>query len=274
VPSTLDQLIAQAAGAGVAAFDAKVLAAHALGASRAWLAAHGADALSATQTAAVQQALARRAAGEPVAYITGQREFYGLAFAVTPAVLIPRPETEWLVDFIVQHAPLGGSVADIGCGSGAIAVAAAHARPDLHITATDLSADALAVAQRNAHTHGVAARMRFAHGDVYTPLAGQRFDVIVSNPPYVAASDAHLTQGDLRFEPRSALTDAADGLSILRRLAQGAPAHLKPHGWLALEHGYNQADAVQALLRAAGLENVRTTADLAGQPRNTAGQRA
>lgn len=275
MPTTIQQLLKQATQAGVAAFDAKVLAAHALGVNRAWLAAHSDDPLSATQAQAVQHTLQRRAAGEPVAYITGVREFYGLPFVVTPNVLIPRPETEWLVDFIVQRAPQGSLVADIGCGSGAIAVAAAHTRPDLHITATDVSAAALAVAQRNAVAHGVQDRVTFVQGDLFAPLAtlaGQRFAVIASNPPYIAAGDAHLAQGDIRFEPQGALTDAADGLAILRRLAEGAAAHLQPGGWLALEHGYDQGPAVHALLTAAGFQNVYTVADLAGRPRNTAGQ--
>jgi release factor glutamine methyltransferase len=267
-----DQLIAHAIQAGVAPLDAKVLAAHTLGVSRAWIAAHGTDPLSAAQTQAVQAALARRAAGEPVAYITGQREFYGLTLAVSPAVLIPRPETEWLVDFAVQHTPRNGRIADIGCGSGAIAVSVAHTRPDLHVTATDISADALAVAQRNAQTHDATARMTFAPGDLYAPLGGTRFDVIVSNPPYIAAGDTHLQQGDLRFEPATALTDHADGLALIRILVAKAGVHLTPGGWLALEHGHDQGNQVHALFTQAGFAQVRSVADLAGLARNTLGQ--
>jgi release factor glutamine methyltransferase len=265
------QLLHEAMQQGVAALDAKVLAAHTLSVDRTWLITHDQTLLTTAQAVSVRAALQRRAQGEPVAYITGQREFYGLMLQVSPAVLIPRPETEWLVDFIVQRAPPNAHVADVGCGSGAIAVAAAHARPDLQIVATDISAAALAIAQRNAALHQVHQRVHLVQGDLYAPLAAQRFEVIVSNPPYIAQHDAHLAQGDLRFEPQAALTDGADGLTLLRRLAQGARAHLRAGGWLALEHGHDQAVAVQALLSEAGLAQVRTVPDLAGLPRNTVG---
>jgi release factor glutamine methyltransferase len=163
-------------------------------------------------------------------------------------------------------------VADIGCGSGAIAVALAYSRPDLQIIATDISAPALEIAKANAHRHGLLERIQFAQGDLYAPLAGLQLDVIVANPPYIAAADAHLHQGDLRFEPPCALTDQADGLAILRRLAKHAHEYLRPGGWLALEHGYDQGSAVADLLSAAGLENVRTHTDLFANPRNTTGQ--
>jgi release factor glutamine methyltransferase len=259
---------------GLAPLDARVLVAHALGVPRIWLITHRDDALSPVQCDAAHAVIARRAAGEPVAYITGQREFYGLMLQVSPAVLIPRPETEWLVEFAATHAPTGGQVADIGCGSGAIAVALAHKRPDLHVFATDISLEALEVARANAHQHGVDARVHFACGDLYAPLEAAQFDVIVSNPPYIAADDAHLRQGDLRFEPQTALTDCADGLQLLRRLAHGASARLNPGGWLALEHGFDQGQAVATLLTQAGLENVATHTDLSAQPRNTVAQNA
>jgi release factor glutamine methyltransferase len=268
---TVHQLLAQAAQLGVASLEAKTLLAHTLGVARSWLVAHDQDLLALEQTTDAQQALQRRAAGEPVAYITRQREFYALALQVSPAVLIPRPETEWLVDFLVQHAPPNAHVADIGCGSGAIAVATAHARPDLHITATDISTAALEVARHNTQQHGVQARVHTVQGDVYAPLAGQRFAMIVSNPPYIAQGDAHLTQGDLRFEPPIALTDGANGLELLHRVAAGACAHLQSGGWLAVEHGHDQAKAVQALFTQAGLTHVQTVHDLAGLPRNTVG---
>jgi release factor glutamine methyltransferase len=267
-------LLSHAVHIGLAPLDARILVAHAVGVPRIWLITHGDDALTPAQCDAAHAVIARRATGEPVAYITGQREFYGLMLSVSPAVLIPRPETEWLVEFAATHAPAGGQVADVGCGSGAIAVALAHKRPDLHVLATDISEEALEVARANAQKHGVAARVRFAGGNLYAPLQAARFDVIVSNPPYIAAADAHLQQGDLRFEPRTALTDHGDGLQLLRRLAQGADARLNPGGWLALEHGFDQGDAVAALLAQAGLENVATHTDLSGQPRNTVAQKA
>jgi release factor glutamine methyltransferase len=222
---------------------------------------------------AAQTAIARRAAGEPVAYILGEREFYGLRFRVDPAVLIPRPETEHLVEFAIAHAPQGATVADIGCGSGSIAIALAHARPDLLVIATDVSAAALQVARANALALGVAQRVTFMQGDLLAPLAQASCAVVVSNPPYIAAGDAHLAQGDLRFEPTSALTDGADGLALLRKIAADAPRCLTPGGWLAVEHGHDQGAAVMALFQAAGLEQVATTPDLAGIPRNTVGQR-
>ncbi|MGL4574056.1 MAG: peptide chain release factor N(5)-glutamine methyltransferase [Burkholderiaceae bacterium] len=267
-------LLAHAVHEGLAPLDVRVLVAHALGVPRIWLITHGDDALSPVQCDAARAAIARRAAGEPVAYITGQREFYGLMLHVSPAVLIPRPETEWLVEFAATNAPTGGHVADIGCGSGAIAVALAHKRPDLQVLATDVSTEALDIARANAQQHGVAARVRFACGDLYAPLEGAQFDMIVSNPPYIAAQDVHLQQGDLRFEPSLALTDRADGLALLRRLAQGASARLNPGGWLALEHGFDQGQAVATLLAQAGLENVATHTDLSAQPRNTVAQKA
>jgi release factor glutamine methyltransferase len=270
--TTVTDLLAHAARLNVAPMEAKALLAHALSVPRAWLVAHDREVLPAAQAALAQEALQRRAAGEPVAYVTGQREFYGLMFNVSPAVLIPRPETEWLVDFAVQHAPPYAKLADIGCGSGVIAVATAHARNDVQVTATDVSAQALQVAQGNARQHQVQARVQCVQGDVYAPLAGQRFDMVISNPPYIAQGDVHLQRGDLRFEPPGALTDGADGLAILRRVVAGARQHLQPGGWLAVEHGHDQAAAVQALFAQAGLAQVRCLQDLAGLPRNTVGR--
>jgi release factor glutamine methyltransferase len=219
--------------------------------------------------ARLAQLLARRLAGEPIAYITGSREFYGLEFAVTPAVLIPRPETELLVELACERLPQGASVLDLGTGSGAIAVAIAHVRPDARVTALDASAAALEVARGNAQRHG--AQVTFLQSDWYASLAPQRFDLIVSNPPYIVAGDAHLSQGDLRFEPVDALTDHADGLDALRAIINGAPGFLAPGGWLLMEHGYDQAAAVRALLNAKGYAQTQSWRDLAGIERASGG---
>jgi release factor glutamine methyltransferase len=220
--------------------------------------------------ARLAQLLARRLAGEPIAYITGSREFYGLEFAVTPAVLIPRPETELLVELACERLPQGASVLDLGTGSGAIAVAIAHVRPDARVTALDASAAALEVARGNAQRHG--AQVTFLQSDWYASLAPQRFDLIVSNPPYIVAGDAHLSQGDLRFEPVDALTDHADGLDALRAIINGAPGFLAPGGWLLMEHGYDQAAAVRALLNAKGYAQTQSWRDLAGIERASGGR--
>lgn len=212
----------------------------------------------------------RRLAGEPIAYLIGEREFYGLALHVDSSVLIPRPETELLVELALRHLPSGGSVLDMGTGSGAIAVAVAHARPDAAVTALDLSDAALRTAQRNAARHG--ARVSFLRSDWFDALAGKRFDLIVSNPPYIAAGDRHLSEGDLRFEPPNALTDHADGLQALRLLAREAPHHLESGGRLLMEHGYDQAERVRALLDVAGFDAVESWRDLAGIERVTGGR--
>jgi release factor glutamine methyltransferase len=216
--------------------------------------------------------VARRLRGEPIAYIVGKREFFGLDFQVGPAVLIPRPDTELIVELALERLPKGRSrLLDMGTGSGAIAVAVAHTRPDADVTALDVSPDALAVAQANAAANG--ARVRFLESSWFDALAaGETFDVIASNPPYIAAGDEHLAQGDLRFEPVGALTDHADGLSALRIIIQGSPRHLEPGGWLLLEHGYDQAAAVRALLLEAGFKDVQSWQDLAGIERVSGGR--
>ncbi len=214
--------------------------------------------------------LARRAAGVPIAYLIGQREFYGRDFFVSTAVLIPRPETECLVDFVLLRAPHGAQVLDLGTGSGAIAVSLAAERPDLHITAVDISTEALAVAGRN-NTAWADGRVQLLHGDWFVPVTHLKFDFIISNPPYIAAGDPHLQQGDLRYEPACALTDGADGLNAARHLAHHAQHYLRPGGWLALEHGYDQASAVRSLLQATGWHNVQSARDLANIERITYG---
>ncbi|MBV8049110.1 MAG: peptide chain release factor N(5)-glutamine methyltransferase [Paludibacterium sp.] len=215
----------------------------------------------------------RRVAGEPLAYLLGMREFYGRPFAVTPDVLIPRPETEHLVEAAlarVGHQP--AEVLDLGCGSGAIAVTLALEAPSWRVSAVDVSAAALTVARGNAERLG--ARVDFLQGSWFAPLPpGGCFQLIVSNPPYIAASDHHLDEGDVRFEPRLALTDGGDGLACLREIAAGAPARLAPGGWLMVEHGYDQGEAMRALLAAQGFVEVETLPDLAGLDRVTLGRR-
>jgi len=242
--------------------DNRVLLCHALGLTRVGLITQSTRALTADEAARLSELIARRLGGEPVAYIVGQREFYGLPFEVDAAVLIPRPETELLVELALERLPPRGRVLDMGTGSGAIAVALAHTRPDALVTALDVSEAALAVARRNAAAN--AAGVRFLASDWYAALVDQQFELIVSNPPYIAAGDRHLAQGDLRFEPAGALTDHADGLSALRRIVAGAAPHLAPQGWLLMEHGYDQSAAVRALLAAAGFEQVQSWPDLAG----------
>jgi release factor glutamine methyltransferase len=217
--------------------------------------------------------LERRLAGEPIAYILGEREFYGLGFRVTPDVLIPRPETELLVELALARIPEGEPtrVLDVGTGSGCIAVAIAHLRPCASVVATDISAAALQAARENADRHA-AQNVEFRSGDGLAPVRGERFDLILSNPPYIAQDDPHLLQGDLRFEPKLALTSGADGLVVLRAIIAQAPAQLKVGGWLLLEHGYDQAEPVRALLASGGLAGVFTERDLAGQPRVSGGR--
>ncbi|WP_322106932.1 peptide chain release factor N(5)-glutamine methyltransferase [Paraburkholderia sp. J41] len=263
------------------ALEARVLLMHVLGWRRTQLITRGDEALDAAPVAAYRALEARRAAGEPIAQLVGAREFFGLDFEVTPDVLIPRPETELLVETAL--AALEGvarpRVLDLGTGSGAIAVAIAAARPDARVWAVDRSEAALAVAARNAQKLLDARRPggapTFVAGSWYEALASldeaPRFDAIVSNPPYIASGDPHLQQGDLRFEPRGALTDEADGLDALRTIVAGAHAHLVPGGVLWMEHGYDQAAAVRALLEGAGFAQVRSARDLAGIERISGG---
>jgi release factor glutamine methyltransferase len=251
------------AGYGLDPVDARILLCHAAGLSRVQLITQDERVLSSEEATRLADLAARRQAGEPVAYLVGTREFFGLAFRVNEAVLIPRPDTELLVELALERLPPGGLLLDMGTGSGAIAVSIAHARPDARVTALDVSDAALAVAQANAATHG--ARVAFRRSDWFAALAtDERFDVIASNPPYIAAGDPHLAQGDLRFEPSGSRTVHADGLRALRIIIDGAPARLAPGGWLLLEHGYDQAAAVRALLAARGFADVRSWRDLAG----------
>lgn len=257
-----------------ARLEAQLLAAHALGVTRAWLVAHDDQPIDARQHAALDALLQRRLHGEPIAYILGRREFYGLELMVSPAVLIPRPETELLVELALARLPPERPcrILDLGTGSGAIALALARQRPRAEVVGVDRSPAALAVAQANARRLGLA-QVRLVQGDWYDGLGSEVFDLIAANPPYVAAGDPHLAQGDLRFEPPEALRAGPDGLDALRRIVAGAPAHLVAGGWLLLEHGHDQAAACQALLSQAGLAEVGTWPDLAGLPRVSGGRR-
>ena len=281
---------ALALDANSARFEVQYLLQHVLNQPRAWLLAHAEQPLTPEQQASYDAMLQRRIQGEPIAYILGYREFYGLNFKVTPATLIPRPETELLVEQALQRIPSppvplprageGGrqagrgyesSALDLGTGSGAIALSIAHTRPDVEVVAVDASAEALEVARGNAERLNIN-NATFAHSDWYAALGQQRFNLIVSNPPYVAAGDAHLKQGDLRFEPASALVSGADGLDDVRRIVEGAPSHLKPGGWLLLEHGYDQAAQVRELLGGAGMTEIFSARDLSDIERVSGGR--
>lgn len=269
----LDTLLREA-GARVDPVDAALLLAHALGKPRAWLYAHGDDEATAGTARDFASLVARREAGEPVAYLTGHRGFWRLELTVTPDTLIPRPETELLVELALQRLPAGGDarVADLGTGSGAIALAIACERPRARIVASDRSAAALEVARANADANGIG-NVDFRHGDWFVPLRGDTFDLVASNPPYIAEGDPHLAQGDLRHEPPAALASGSDGLDAIRAIVAGAPAHLAPGGWLLLEHGHEQGAAVRALLHGAGFEEVETACDLEARERVTLGRK-
>ena len=254
---------------GVDRLDAQLLLAHRLGRPRSWLLAHDDAPLAPADEQAFLQAVGQRAAGMPLAYLVGEREFHGLRFAVSPAVLVPRPDTEVLVDWALERLPMDSraSVLDLGTGSGAIAVTLAHRRPRAVVTATDVDAAALDVARSNAATLGAA--VRFEIGPWWQAVDARTFDLVVSNPPYIAGDDPHLPA--LAHEPRHALTPGGDGLDALRQIVAGAPAHLNPGCWLLLEHGHDQGAAVRALMHDAGLVGIQTRLDLAGLERCTGG---
>ncbi len=266
LPADVGAALALARASGLERLDAQLLLAAALQQSRAWLLGHDDEPLSKHLAERITAQIAQRAAGMPLAYIVGEKEFHGLLLKVTPDTLVPRPDTETLVDWaleILQRLPGAPAVVDLGTGSGAIALAIKHRHPAAAVQAVELSAAALAVAQDNARRLGLA--LRFHQGDWWQPLAGQRFDLIVSNPPYIAGSDPHLPA--LRFEPLEALTPGGDGMKALLTLIDGAPNHLCPGGWLLLEHGYDQAEAVAAALRLRGFTEPALRLDLGGQPR-------
>lgn len=271
--------IADALGFGrqlIGAVDARLLLREVLACTAVRLAAYPEQRLGKEQWASYQALVRRREKGEPVAYILGRREFFGHSFKVSPAVLIPRPETELLVGLAVDvvQGIQRPRIVDLGTGSGVIAISIALelAGSGASVLAVDLSADALAVARENGQLLG--AEVDWRQGGWYDPVIGERFDCIVSNPPYICLDDHHLLEGDLRFEPSRALSSGADGLDDLRKVIGGASAHLNADGWLFVEHGYDQAVAVQALLRESGFEHVSTRSDLAGIPRVSCGQSA
>ena len=255
-----------------ARLEAELLLAHALQRPRSWFYAHASDVLDAAGAEAFETLLRRRIHGEPVAQIVGHRGFWSLDLAVTRDTLIPRPETELLVELALEHLPAEqmGQVLDLGTGTGAIALAIASERPLVDVTAVDVSVAALDVARANAADAGLP--LRLLQGSWFEPVAGEVFRMVVSNPPYIAEDDPHLQQGDLRFEPRSALASGPDGLDDIRRIAAAAPAHLLPGGWLLVEHGHDQGAAVRGLFTAAGFHRVSTARDLEGRERVTLGR--
>lgn len=256
-----------------ARFDAELLLGHALGRDRAWLFAHAGDAVEAVEAERFAGLWRRRQTGEPVAYLTGRRGFWTLDLAVSPATLVPRPETELMVELALARLPADAPlrVADLGTGSGAIALAIASERPQAQVVATDASADALAVARANADENRLA-NVGFRHGSWFAPLAGEVFDLIASNPPYIAEGDPHLREGSLPHEPALALASGRDGLDAIREIVAAAPAHLRAGGWLLLEHGLEQGAAIRALLASAGFADIATETDLEGRDRVTLGR--
>jgi release factor glutamine methyltransferase len=271
-PLNLGQALQDGAGR-IGATDARVLLAHATGRNAAYLIAHPEIGMRLQQDAAYRELVERRAAGEPVAYLTGEREFYGRPFKVSPAVLIPRPETELLVDLALERIAAGtpARILDVGTGSGCVAIAIASERSHCKIVALDQSYEALAVARRNAFELRVG-NVAFLQSNWFEALRDEHFDVIVSNPPYVAAGDPHLASGDLRFEPKAALESGADGLDAIRHIAAESAKHLAPGGWLLVEHGHDQAAAVRGLFEAAGYGEVFSERDLADIERVTGGR--
>ncbi len=269
---TLADALAQAQVRGLPRLEAQMLLLHALDQpphARAWLLAHDRDPLPPEAGQRLRALTTRRLAGEPIAYLIGSKAFHGLELQVDARVLDPRDDTETLVDWALDLLPgnQASRVLDLGTGSGAIALAIARQRPRASVLAVDASTDALAVADANARRLDLAVELR--HGDWFAPVAGERFDVIVSNPPYIADDDPHLAA--LRHEPRQALASGADGLRDIRRIITGAPAHLAPGGWLLLEHGWDQATTVHGLLTVAGFTQVQSRHDLAGIERCTGG---
>lgn len=256
--------------APIAQLEARILLGYVTQLSRVQLITQSERALTASEAQQLSQLFARRCAGEPIAYLTGEREFFGLSFDINPAVLIPRPDTELLVELAIQHLPPQGRALDMGTGSGAIAIALAHARPDASVTALDVSAEALTIATGNANKNQV--KVDFLQSDWFSALDAQRFDLIVSNPPYIVAGDPHLSEGDLRFEPVDALTDHGNGLSDLQTITSGARPYLAPGAWLLMEHGYDQATAVREALSAHGYTEVQSWRDLAGIERVSGGR--
>jgi release factor glutamine methyltransferase len=255
-----------------AKLEAQLLLEHTLTVNHAWLIAHADDEIDSKTQQQFNALIQRRIAGEPIAYILGKREFYGLTLTVTPDTLIPRPDTETLVDVALANIPLSttSTILDLGTGSGAIALAIAKHRPQAIVTAVDQSEAALNIAQENAKRLQIS-NLKFVLSNWFDALGNQQFDFIVSNPPYIENKDIHLSQGDLRFEPRSALASGEDGLDDIRLIIQKASAHLNNQGWLMFEHGYNQAESVSRLLANAHFTHIETLKDLGGNDRITLG---
>ncbi len=258
-----------------ARLDAETLLCHLLQCNSAHLAAWPEKLLDEQSHSQFNELINKRAAGEPVAYLTQHREFWSLDLMVSPATLIPRPETETLVEYVLNKfaAQAELRLLDMGTGSGAIAIALATEKPHWHITASDISRDALAIARANAKQHHVE-HIHFVAGDWFQAVLQQRFDAVISNPPYIALNDPHMLRGDVQFEPASALLAGVDGMSDIRKLCTQAYQHLNPNGWLVFEHGYDQKEKVHACLNENGFENIQQLNDLAGQPRISAGQLA
>ena len=268
-PSTVSHALALS---GLVPFEAKILLAHVLGRDRAWIAAHGDAPLSRDEANAFETLARRRRDGEPVAYLTGRREFFGLDHEITPDGLIPRPETELLVERALSWlaSDTSASVLDLGCGSGAVALAIARERPRSRVLGVDRAHAAVELAKSNAQRLAIA-NASFIVADWFEGVPREAFDVIVANPPYVAEDDAYLKEGDLRFEPPFALTPGPDALTAIRTIIAAAPAHLAPRTALALEHGHDQSHVVQGLFSEAGFTDVRSWRDLAGIFRVTTG---
>lgn len=251
--------------------DTEILLCHCLGKPRAWLYTWPEKEVSRDTARDFEALLERRREGLPIAYLTGEREFWSLQLAVSAATLIPRPETETLVAWALELAlPSAASVLDLGTGSGAIALALASERPLWDVMALDVSEEALQVARSNASRTSLMS-VRFVQSDWYQAVAGQRFNALLGNPPYIDGNDPHLALGDVRFEPRSALVSSGSGVDDLGRLVAGAPDHLLDDGWLLLEHGFEQGDTVRAMLSDAGFSQVSTRQDMSGQERITGG---
>ena len=271
-PTRVAQALAEARAVGIERLDAQRLLAHVLARPRSWLLAHDDALLDAAPAELFRAGLARLAAGAPLAYALGEQEFHSLLLHVNSNVLVPRADTEVLVDWAIERLRDGAAqprVLDLGTGSGAIALALKAACPAAQVCAVDASTAALEVAQANGQRLGLV--VQWLLSDWWSALAQRHFDLIVSNPPYVAAHDPHLP--GLRHEPSMALTPGVDGLEALRCIARGATHHLEPGGWVLLEHGFDQAEAVGELLRAEGLHAVQTRVDLAGRPRCAGAQR-
>ena len=268
----MDTVRSAIAQSGLPLLEATMIVGHVLNVSRAWMIAHDTDTIPADRLLQIQAMCKRRLSGEPMAYILGQREFMGLVFKTNPSVLIPRPDTELLVETAINLVKdrADVTVLDMGTGSGAIAVSIAHYCSLAKVTASDKSSEALAVALENARDLDV--QVVFIESDWYAQIPSGKFDLIVSNPPYIHSADNHLEQGDLRFEPPQALTDFSDGLAAIRTIIAGAGGFLHAGGWLWLEHGWDQAENVRALLRKAGFVNVESRKDLSGIERISGGQ--